>query len=75
MLKHVLRVAALIAVIAVAVVVYLAWPDTAKLSVDQVAGKAPRHHRTRATRTLPTVKGRRCRRLAGQRNAHPPPRA
>ncbi|WP_294315992.1 sorbosone dehydrogenase family protein [uncultured Sphingomonas sp.] len=55
MLKHVLRVAALIAVIAVAVVVYLAWPDTAKLSVDQVAGKRPAITEPR-DQTLPTVK-------------------
>ena len=39
MLKHVLRVAALLVVIAIAVVVYLAWPDTAQVPFDRVTGK------------------------------------
>ncbi|KQR84202.1 PQQ-dependent sugar dehydrogenase [Sphingomonas sp. Leaf343] len=55
MLKHVLRVLAIVVVIVIGVVVYLAWPDTAKLSVAQVAGARP-DITTPRVQTLPTVK-------------------
>ncbi len=55
MLKHVLRVLAIVVVIVIGVVVYLAWPDTAKLSVAQVAGTRPDITAPRV-QTLPTVK-------------------
>ena len=55
MLKHVLRVAALLVVIAIAVVVYLAWPDTAQVPFDRVTGKRPQIVAPRE-QTLPTVK-------------------
>jgi len=55
MLKHVLRVAALLVVIAIAVVVYLAWPDTAQVPFDRVTGKRPQIAAPRI-QTLPTVK-------------------
>jgi glucose/arabinose dehydrogenase len=54
MLKHVLRVLAIVVVIVIGVVVYLAWPDTAKLSVAQVAGARPDITAPRV-QTLPTV--------------------
>ena len=41
MRKHVLIVSGIIVLIGIAIVVWLAWPDTARLSVDQVAGKQP----------------------------------
>ena len=41
MLKHVLRVLALVLVVAVGIAVYLGWPDSARLSVEQVAGRRP----------------------------------
>ena len=41
MRKHVLIVTGIIVLIGIAVVTWLAWPDSAKLSVDQVAGKQP----------------------------------
>ena len=41
MLKHVLRVLALVLVVAIGILAYLTWPDTARLSVDQVAGRRP----------------------------------
>ena len=55
MLKHVLRVLALVIVMAIGVVVYIAWPDEAKLSVDQVAGARPDITAPRV-QTMPTVK-------------------
>ncbi len=55
MLKHVLRLAALLAVIAVAVVVYLAWPDTAQVPFERITGKRPQITQPRI-QTLPTVK-------------------
>jgi glucose/arabinose dehydrogenase len=41
MVKHVLRVLALVLLVAIGIAVYLGWPDTARLSVDQVAGRQP----------------------------------
>ncbi len=41
MLKHVLAVFGLIALVAVGIVVYLAWPDKARLDVNAVAGGRP----------------------------------
>ena len=41
MRKHVLILLGIIILIGIAVVTWLAWPDTARLSVDQVAGKQP----------------------------------
>ncbi|MFE8584456.1 PQQ-dependent sugar dehydrogenase [Sphingomonas sp. NCPPB 2930] len=41
MRKHVLIVSGIIVLIGIAIVVWLAWPDTARLSVEQVAGKQP----------------------------------
>ncbi|WP_019517070.1 PQQ-dependent sugar dehydrogenase [Sphingomonas sp. Mn802worker] len=41
MLKHVLAVFGLIALIAVATLIYLAWPDKARLDVNAVAGGRP----------------------------------
>jgi hypothetical protein len=55
MLKHVLRLGALILVVAVAVVVYLAWPDTAQVPFDRITGKRPQITEARI-QTLPTVK-------------------
>ena len=55
MLKHVLRLGALLVVIAVAVVIYLAWPDTAQVPFDKITGKRPQISAPRI-QTLPTVK-------------------
>lgn len=55
MLKHILGVGALIVVVVIGIVTYLAWPDTAKLSIDQVAGQRPDITAPRV-QTLPTVK-------------------
>ncbi len=41
MRKHILIVLGLIALVGIAGFAYLAWPDTAKLDVNQVAGKTP----------------------------------
>ncbi len=41
MRKHILIVLGLIVVVGIAGFAYLAWPDTAKLDVNQVAGKTP----------------------------------
>ena len=41
MLKHVLAVLGLIALVAVGIFVYLAWPDKARLEVNAVAGGRP----------------------------------
>ncbi|WP_343526412.1 sorbosone dehydrogenase family protein [Sphingomonas sp.] len=41
MRKHVLILLGILVLIGIAVIAWLAWPDTAKLSVDQVAGKQP----------------------------------
>jgi len=55
MLKHVLRLGALLVVVAIAVVVYLAWPDTAQVPFDRITGKRPQISEARI-QTLPTVK-------------------
>ena len=54
MLKHVLRVLALLLVIVAATVTYLAWPDTARLAITQVQGSRPTISAPR-TQVLPTV--------------------
>lgn len=54
MRKHVLIVSGIIVLIGIAIVVWLAWPDTARLSVDQVAGKQPTIGAPRE-QVLPTV--------------------
>ena len=55
MRKHILIVLGLILLVIAAGVTYLAWPDTAELSVDQVAGKLPKITDPRI-QTIPTVK-------------------
>ena len=54
MLKHVLRVAALLLVVAIGIAVYLGWPDRAKLPVDAVSGRRPTITDPR-TQVIPTV--------------------
>ena len=54
MRKHVLIVIGIIVLIGIAVVTWLAWPDTARLSVDQVAGKQPTIQAPRE-QVIPTV--------------------
>lgn len=55
MLKHVLRVLAIVVVIAIGVYLYLARPDTAELPVAAVAGQRPQITPPRI-QTIPTVK-------------------
>ena len=55
MFKHVLGVLALIVVVVIAGVVYLAWPDTARLDIAAVQGVRPTISAPRL-QTLPTVK-------------------
>lgn len=55
MFKHVLRVIALVVVVAIAGVVYLAWPDKARLDVAAVTGARPTISAPRL-QTIPTVK-------------------
>ena len=55
MRKHILIVLGLILLVIAAGVTYLAWPDTAELSVDQVTGKLPKITDPRI-QTIPTVK-------------------
>jgi glucose/arabinose dehydrogenase len=55
MLKHVLRVLALVIIVGGAIVAYIAWPDTAKLPVTAVAGATP-DITTPRVQTIPTVK-------------------
>ena len=55
MRKHILIVLGLILLVIAAGVTYVAWPDTAELSVDQVAGKLPKITDPRI-QTIPTVK-------------------
>lgn len=55
MLKHILGVFALAILVVIAGVVYLAWPDTARLDVDAVTGARPAITPPRE-QTLPTVK-------------------
>ena len=54
MRKHVLILLGIIILIGIAVVTWLAWPDTARLSVDQVAGKQPMISAPRE-QVIPTV--------------------
>lgn len=54
MRKHVLIVLGIIVLIGIGVVTWLAWPDKARLSVDQVAGRVPTISAPRE-QTIPTV--------------------
>ncbi|WP_419809733.1 PQQ-dependent sugar dehydrogenase [Sphingomonas sp.] len=42
MLKHILRVAAILLVLVIAVMVYLGWPDPARVPIAQVEGQRPK---------------------------------
>ncbi len=55
MLKHILRVGGILLLIAIGVVVYLAWPDKARLDITAVEGQRPRITAPRR-QVLPTVK-------------------
>ncbi|MBV9749492.1 MAG: sorbosone dehydrogenase family protein [Acetobacteraceae bacterium] len=55
MLKHILRVGGILFLLAIGVVVYLAWPDTARLDISAVEGSRPRITEPR-TQVLPTIK-------------------
>jgi glucose/arabinose dehydrogenase len=55
MLKHVLRVLALIIIVGGAIVAYIAWPDTATLPIAAVQGDRPDITAPRV-QTIPTVK-------------------
>ena len=55
MLKHVLRVVAILVLLAIGAVVYLAWPDTARLDISAVQGSRPTISAPRE-QTLPTIK-------------------
>ena len=55
MLKHVLRVLAIILLLVVGVGTYLAWPDTAKLDIAAVEGPRPTISKPRE-QVLPTIK-------------------
>ena len=55
MTKHVLRVLALVLLVAIGVVAYLAWPDAAKLDIAQVEGARPIISSPRE-QTIPTIK-------------------
>ena len=55
MLKHLLRVLLLALIVGGGLFAYFAWPDTAKLGVDQVAGRNPKITAPRE-QMLPTVK-------------------
>ncbi|WP_375390637.1 PQQ-dependent sugar dehydrogenase [uncultured Sphingomonas sp.] len=54
MLKHILRVGGILVVLVIGVVVYLAWPDTARLDISAVEGARPRITAPR-TQVLPTI--------------------
>ena len=54
MLKHVLRVVAILVVVGLAIFAYIAWPDKATLSVADVAGNRPAITDPRV-QTIPTV--------------------
>lgn len=54
MLKHVLRVAALVVLVAIGAVVYLGWPDKAELPIAQVEGGRPTISAPRE-QTIPTI--------------------
>ncbi|WP_174278573.1 PQQ-dependent sugar dehydrogenase [Sphingomonas bacterium] len=55
MLKHILRVGGILVLVAIGVVVYLAWPDRARLDITAVQGSHPRITDPRE-QILPTVK-------------------
>ena len=55
MLKHILRVGGILLLIAIGVIVYLAWPDKARLPIASVEGKRPQISEPRR-QILPTVK-------------------
>ena len=55
MLKHILRVGGILILIGIGVVVYLAWPDRARLPIAAVEGQRPRITDPRE-QILPTVK-------------------
>jgi glucose/arabinose dehydrogenase len=55
MLKHVLRVLALVIIVGGAIVAYIAWPDTATLPIAAVQGERPDITAPRI-QTIPTVK-------------------
>ncbi|MBB4153001.1 glucose/arabinose dehydrogenase [Sphingomonas jinjuensis] len=55
MLKHVLRLVALIVVIGIAIFAYLAWPDKAEIPIASVQGPRPTITAPRI-QTIPTVK-------------------
>ncbi len=55
MLKHFLRVGGILLLIAIGVVTYLAWPDTARLDIAAVQGARPQITAPRR-QVLPTVK-------------------
>jgi glucose/arabinose dehydrogenase len=55
MLKHVLRVLALVIIVGGAIVAYIAWPDTATLPIAAVQGDRPDITAPRV-QTIPTVK-------------------
>ena len=54
MLKHIIRVLAIVVVVAIGVVVYLGWPDKAELPVAAVTGARPDITAPRV-QTIPTV--------------------
>ena len=54
MLKHILRVLAILLVLVIAGVAYLAWPDPARLDIAQVQGQRPKITEPRR-QTLPTI--------------------
>ena len=55
MVKHILRVGGILLLIVIGVVVYLAWPDKARLDIAAVQGKRPQISEPRR-QVLPTVK-------------------
>jgi glucose/arabinose dehydrogenase len=55
MAKHLIRVALIVVVIVMAALVYLAWPDKARLSLDAVTGAKPDITKPRS-QWIPTVK-------------------
>ncbi|MBI0476289.1 sorbosone dehydrogenase family protein [Sphingomonas sp. MA1305] len=54
-MKHTLRLLGIIAAIGIAVIAWLAWPDTARVPFERVTGKTPQITDPR-DQTIPTVK-------------------
>ena len=54
MLKHILRVLAIVLLLVIGVVVYLAWPDQARLDIAAVQGARPTISAPRR-QVLPTI--------------------